>query len=107
MADFKKAHERTIKFEGVYSNHEADIGKETVFGISRNYHESWLGWKIIDQYKTVTSDTKTLNKVLLGNDELMSLVEDFYKREFWDKIKGDKIMYQTVANNIYDMSTFV
>ena len=104
MADFKTAYDRTSKFEGGYCNDEADNGGETFAGVARNYHESWLGWKIIDQYKTVTSDTKTLNKVLLGNDELMSLVEDFYKREFWDKIKGDKIMYQTVANNIYDMA---
>ena len=104
MADFKLAHERTLKFEGAYSNHEADRGGETFAGIARVYHENWLGWKIIDQYKTVTSDTKTLNKILFGNDELMSLIEDFYKIEFWDRIKGNEIMYQTVANNIYDMA---
>ena len=66
MADFKTAYDRTSKFEGGYSNDEADRGGETFAGIARVYHENWLGWKIIDQYKTVTSDTKTLNKVLLS-----------------------------------------
>lgn len=104
MANFKPAFDKTINFEGGYSNHPNDNGKETYMGISRVFWPKWAGWAIIDRYKASPMSVKQLDSVLAGNIELQSLVEDFYRANFWNPIKGDDINDQDVANNIYDFA---
>ena len=70
-------------YEGFYSNHSADRGGETWKGIAREFHPSWLGWGIIDQY--VKKD------MLKYNDLLEVYVQDFYKRLYWDKVNLTKV----------------
>lgn len=96
MADFQKAYEKTAKYEGGYSNSKADRGGETYAGISRKNFPNWVGWSFLDTKKT----KKTNHKFF----ELDTQVQAFYRAEFWDKIKGDDIVDQSVANNVYDFS---
>lgn len=98
MAIFDTAYKITAKHEGGYVNNPADRGGETYKGIARNYHESWSGWQIIDQ---VPDENKNTNAIFI-NAKLDQLVKDFYKKEFWSKLSGDKIKNQSVANLIYD-----
>lgn len=88
MADFKRAFEKTLLAEGGYklTNIKGDNGKQTYAGISRKYHPDWVGWAYVDRQQTPPAD----------------LVRDFYKSEFWDKISGDKLLSQGVAESIYD-----
>lgn len=91
MADFVPAFERMIQNEGGFKlvNIQADRGGQTYAGIARNYHPKWPGWGYID-----SGD--------LLNPALSDLVEDFYRTQFWDKLAGDRITSQIVAESIFD-----
>ena len=93
MADFYKAFEKMMNNEGGYVLHEVtgDRGGQTYAGIARKFHPEWEGWKLIDQ-----------NHV--SQSILESSVKSFYKRNFWDKIKGRDISNQFIANSIFDFA---
>ena len=93
VADFDPAFERTIQNEGGYRlvNIPADKGGQTYAGIARNYHPNWPGWRYID-----AGDMQNL--------ELSALVRGFYRDEFWEKISGDGISSQMIAEAIFDFA---
>jgi lysozyme family protein len=96
MANFDSGFAHTMKIEGGYSNVGTDRGGETYKGISRKYFPNWEGWKILDQYKVK-------NDLELGkNTILQSYVKNFYKAEFWDKLKGDQNPSQVIAEELFD-----
>lgn len=75
--------ELVIKKEGGYSKAPlSDPGGETCFGIARNRHPDWQGWKIVDDLK-VTG--------LISSERVWErcegLIRKFYKEEFWDKLE--------------------
>lgn len=90
MADFLPAFEQMIKDEGGYVLHEVqgDTGGATYAGIARNKNPHWNGWRYIDR--------KELGGPLTG------MVRDFYKVEFWDKMRGDELLEQEIANSIFN-----
>ena len=89
MADFELCFKKVIEIEGGFKliNIQGDNGGMTYAGISRNNWPNWAGWIKIDNNQFDT--------------ELSQMVKLFYKEEFWDKIKGDIIGFQSVAYNIY------
>ena len=102
MADFAKAHRISMSIEGGYSNDPNDAGGETWHGISRRYHPDWPGWPIIDAEKQ--RGLGNLQSRLELNIPLGKLENEFYRVEFWDKIRGDQIQDQAVADEIFDTS---
>lgn len=98
MASFEEAYAITKKIEGGYVNDPNDIGGETYCGIARNYHPGWEGWKIIDEAK----EGLLLIAEMERNPILALLVRRFFKDTFWDVFLGDKIPYQTLANELFD-----
>ncbi len=100
MSDFSISYNKTKRNEGGYVNDPNDTGGETWEGIARNFHSSWEGWQIIDLYKT----DKSFPSILDNNEKLELSVKKFYKKEFWDVIKGDDILIQDAADAIYDSS---
>jgi len=98
MADFNVAYLITMGNEGPYDNDPADIGGETYWGISRNYHPSWQGWRIIDIQKTKPNFPANLKDTIV----LDGMVRTFYKDTFWDIFLGDKITNQDLANELFD-----
>lgn len=99
MADFEKAYLRTGNFEGGYVNDPDDNGGETYFGIARKFHPTWPGWKIVDEQKDKSDFPKNLKE---RRSELSVLEKFFYKSVFWDKVWGNDIKNQKVANDMYD-----
>lgn len=93
MAKFDPAFENMIRNEGGYTLHQVsgDSGGQTFAGIARNYHPDWSGWRFID-----AND--------FDNPDLTSTVRSFYRTKFWDKIKGDQIENQKVAETLFDFS---
>lgn len=91
MAEFNPAFDKMIQNEGGYRsvNVPADRGGQTYAGIARNFHPNWPGWRFID-------------KGDLQNLEISSLVRDFYRTQFWEKISGDQIASQLIAETIFD-----
>jgi lysozyme family protein len=100
MANFLLSYTATMKVEGGYSNNPTDKGGETYKGISRKMHPEWTGWNIIDKYST--ANVYLLNEQLNGDNNLQLLVQDFYKREFWDALKLGEVNNQKIATELFD-----
>ena len=88
MADFLPAFEAMIVAEGGYTLHDVpgDKGRLTYAGISRVMNPHWAGWPFIDAKQDVPTH----------------LVRDFYKANYWDNIKGDQLIHQSIAQSIFD-----
>ena len=90
MAQFEPAFELMMKDEGGYVLHEVpgDTGGMTYAGIARNKNPQWPGWALVDK------------KEMGGS--LTPMVREFYRTEFWDKMRGNEISNQEVANTIFN-----
>lgn len=109
MASLEIAEKKTLKWEGGYCNVAGDKGGETIFGIARNAHPNNKLWKIVDDYKRGfesfgKKDYKELETLCLGNAEFNTHKDNLYRELYWDKIKGDSINSQEVANALYDFA---
>ena len=82
-----------IRNEGGFKvvNVAGDRGGQTYAGISRNFNPQWEGWRFID-----AND--------LGSSRLSELVRSFYKTQFWDKLAGDTLAKQAIAETIFDFA---
>jgi lysozyme family protein len=98
MVDFKTAFTKTMKAEGGYANAPTDKGSETWRGISRAMNPTWEGWNIVDRLRM----TANFPDCLWNDATLNALVEQFYRSEYWDKIKGDYLTEQSVADELFD-----
>lgn len=63
----------------------------TYYGIYQITHPSWKGWRIVQGYLELEPDLKKCSKILSGVSDLNKLVEEFYQKEFWDKMKLDLV----------------
>lgn len=99
MADFLIAYNLTVESEGLYSNDEGDTGGETVLGLTRNTDADWAGWKLIDEFKQHPLYPRNLNE---SRAVLESFAKPYYRKKYWDVIKGDAIVNQQEANRIFD-----
>lgn len=98
MADFQIAFKRTATNEGGYVNRTADRGGETYRGIARNKNPQWEGWALIDARKPAADFPANLE----GYAALQEKYEQFFKAEYWDKVQGDQILSQGIANELFD-----
>lgn len=91
MALFDKSIKLVLDNEGGYKLHkiDGDLGGLTFAGISYNIHPKWSGWELIE-------GCDVYDKVI------QKAVHDFYRDEFWIKIKGGRIKNQKIANAIFD-----
>jgi lysozyme family protein len=89
MADFNPAFEKVIQDEGGYqlTDIPGDRGGQTYAGIARKPNPDWAGWQFIDR-KDFGSATP--------------LVREFYKTHFWDRVRGDEIKDQAIAETIFN-----
>jgi lysozyme family protein len=98
MAEFTKAFQLVIAHEGGYGNDPDDPGGETYKGIARKIFSKWDGWIKIDILKRQTGFPANLDKDV----DLQQDVVDFYRVTFWDKMNGDNITNQQVAESVFD-----
>jgi len=91
MADFNPAFEKMIHDEGGYqlTNIPGDRGGMTYAGIARKPNPDWAGWEFIDR-KDFGSATP--------------LVREFYKSNFWDRVRGDELTNQAIAETIFNFA---
>ena len=101
MASFDEAYQKTMGAEGRYSNNSSDRGGETYRGIARRTHPDWPGWLIIDAAKRQPDFPACLER----SPALQLRVRTLYRFEYWDKIRGDQIESQIIAEELFD--TFV
>ena len=93
MANFSPAFEAMIRNEGGYQLHTTpgDRGGQTYAGIARKFHPDWTGWTWIDQQA-------------LDDPALTAQVRDFYWKNFWERIQGEKIQAQKIAATLFDFA---
>jgi lysozyme family protein len=119
MAEFYVADAITRRNEGGWQNDPDDRGNDaqgrgTYCGVASKIHPNWRGWPIVKaaidgmtqqpHFGTGAyySWVKTLNKTLAANSTLQSLVDSFYKANFWDVLRLSDFASQETANKIYD-----
>lgn len=115
MADFDESLEIILEHEGGYANDHRDSGGETYRGISRKWHPDCPIWGIIDQTAASLNlssppfkyDIKRMDSLLGPNKPLEDMVHYFYRKEFWDRIHGDDISSQAVADNLFDAAVLM
>ncbi len=100
MANFTSAFAATMKAEGGYVNHPHDPGGETYKGVARKLNSKWDGWIIIDLAKRGNNFPASLD----SNQPLQEKISAFYETNYWDKIRGDDITDQHVAESIFDFA---
>jgi len=100
MADFNKAFEITMKAEGGYVNDPDDPGGETYKGIARSRNPKWQGWVNVDILKNKRNFPENLGK----DNDLQEKVKALYEANYWDKIQGDMIEDQDIAESIFDFA---
>ena len=87
MADFSKYAPKLLQLEGGYTNHPEDKGGPTNLGITLKTYREYCG-----QEKTI----KDLQNMSYGTWE--KIMKDLY----WDRVKGDKIENQSLAEIVAD-----
>jgi lysozyme family protein len=104
---FEKFLNEILINEGTYVNDPTDKGGETYFGIARKIHPHWNGWIIIDEIKENNENwLEILKNKQIPNEKLKQELINFYKENFWNKIKGDELnkISEKVAFYIFDTS---
>jgi lysozyme family protein len=95
MADFNKSYTRTAANEGDYQAKPSDPGNYnsagqlvgTNWGISAPVYEDWIG------RRPTVADMKAMSK---------ATAKAIMKTKFWDKIRGDELPNQAVADIFFD-----
>lgn len=65
-----------LNHEGGYVNHPKDPGGITNMGVTKRVYEEWVGHEVSEQdMKDLTEDD----------------VRPIYKKNYWDRVKGDKL----------------
>jgi lysozyme family protein len=90
MADFNQAFQKVLRDEGGFklTDIPGDRGGMTYAGIARNANPEWAGWNLVDH--------KEFGEILT------EMVRKFYKSGYWDRIRGDDIANQSVAENVFN-----
>lgn len=100
MADFSTAFLVTMKAEGGYVNDPQDPGGETYKGVARSRNPKWSGWINIDLLKNQHNFPHNLD----NNPELQKKVNTLYQVNYWDRVRGDEITDQDIAESIFDFA---
>ena len=98
MASFIIAYKLGEKNEKGYT---VDNGGPTYKGIS------WNAWKNNPTVQLIFRMVKAANPkkgTVINNPQLDKLIQIFFKTQYWDKIQGDKIENQEIANLVYDFA---
>lgn len=71
----------------------------TFMGIYKKAHPNWIGWKYM--LPVTKENMKELSKFYYKDNMVQKLVKDFYKKQFWDKMKLDEVKSSLIANEMF------
>ena len=76
--NWEKAFQAVLKHEGGFVNHPKDPGGMTNLGVTKKVWEEFVGREVDEaEMRALTPD----------------VVKPLYKKNYWDKIKGDQLPY--------------
>ena len=104
MSNFTKSMQFLTRLEFsspsfVLHKNETENGL-TFFGIYECAHPNFNGWELVKQVLKGKS-LKEASVILYNNSDLVALVYEFYKREFWDKMRLDEVESDLKASEIF------
>ena len=110
MADFQKAIQKVLKVEGGYQKLEGDLGNYSAYDNSGNYvaRDQRKGRTNLagTNYGISASMYSSLKKRAVTEQEIRELTLseaiNIYRIAFWNRIQGDKIRDQQLAEIIFD-----
>ena len=73
----------------------------TFMGIYQTAHPKLKMWAKIEEVVSRMGNVANASKVLYSDKELLKEVEDFYKKQFWDRMRLDEIVHQKVADEMF------
>lgn len=100
MASFSEALGKTLNTEGGYVHDPDDPGGETYKGIARSRNSKWAGWSRVDMNKNNPDFPNNLEQDAV----LQESVKSRYLARYWNKVRGDKIKDQDIAESIFDFA---
>ena len=107
MADFSVSYSLMAPHEAGYVNDPDDEGGETIDGIARRFHPRWSGWPLIDAWKAETPDARPFLMTPRHYAVITPLIVDFYRVEFWDRLRGSDLASQAIADELLEASVLL
>ena len=104
MANFKLAYAYTMQNEGGIADDKDDPGGLSYKGITSRDWPAWYGWIFIKPIYKQFGLSKRTNTILANNPQLQDLVQDFYKKYYWDVHQADFLLSDLIATELFDSS---
>ncbi|MCR8685207.1 putative peptidoglycan-binding domain-containing protein [Campylobacter ureolyticus] len=82
-------------------------GGYTFMGIYEGAHPSWSGWEIVYRTLELYKDLRKASYECYQNVFLTDLVKEFYKLNFWDRLRLDEIKSDRIADLIFKFAVNV
>ena len=104
MSNFAKSMQILMRLE--FNNPSLALHKNetenglTFFGIYECAHPDFKGWELVKQ-ALKSKNLKEASVILYNNSDLVALVYEFYKKEFWDKMRLDEVESDLKASEIF------
>lgn len=103
MANFDIAIKDTLTNEGIsknmgYVNDPSDHGGETIAGIARKFHPNNPIWALVDNAKKSNNFPGNLQNI----PNILNTIKSFYRINYWNKVRGDELKSQDIANLLMD-----
>lgn len=73
----------------------------TFMGIYRKYHPNWKGWELVDVVLKETESIEEASEVLYYDSNIRRYVYDFYRKEFYSKMKLSHLKAQHTADELF------
>lgn len=103
--NFDKSFDELIKleFNNKYDALHKNDGENgyTFMGIYESAHPNWQGWNFIYKYKNSHETIEKASAEAYKDTYLRELVKEFYKTEFWDKMRLDELKNERIADLIF------
>lgn len=104
MADFMKAHEFTAKWEGGISDHPADRGGYTAYGVCFAFLNDLYNEKAGRAFLASLGIKGPITKTLMIKKIDRNVAAEIFRFYFWDGQKIGELESQTLATVWYDMA---
>ena len=98
MANFAASFKQT---SGIEKGYTVDNGGPTYMGVSQ---KGWGTDPLVQRIFKIVFAAKPKRGQIINNKDLDILILAFYKKNYWDRVHGDAIENQQLANFIYDFS---
>jgi len=104
MSNYDNAVVKLLAHEGGYVNNPKDTGGRTNLGITQRVYETFIGKTLVGPKtdapygQTMSEAESTMRNMPRGNAVAI------YKKEYWDRVLGDKIPQYAIAFTIFDQA---